>query len=75
MATTELGSNANRNLLLVALVVGVIALTLGVIASESISSDFSRLFTGQPTDKAIWLLLGGGILTAVGLIGLARGSR
>jgi hypothetical protein len=75
MATTALGSNVNRNLFIASLVIGVIALTLGVIASDSISSDLSRLFTGQPTDKAIWLLLGGGITTAAGLIGLARGPR
>jgi len=75
MATTVLGSNVNRNLFIGALVIGVATLTLGVIASESISSDFSRLFTGQPTDKAIWCLIGGSITTAVGLIGLARGPK
>ncbi len=75
MATTVPGSSVNRSLFIVALVIGVATLTLGVIASESISSDFSRLFTGQPTDKAIWLLLGGGLATAAGVIGLARGPR
>jgi len=46
-----------------------------VIASESIGSDLSRMFTGWPTDKAVWLLLGGVITALGGLIGLARGSR
>ena len=75
METPLLGTTLNRSLLIVCLVIGVIALTLGVIASESIGSEFSRLFTGRPTDRAIWLLIGGGITTAGGVIGLARGSR
>jgi hypothetical protein len=75
MSTTTLSPSANRSLYVVCLIVGVVALTLGVIASDSIGSDFSRLFTGRPTDKAIWLLIGGAITTVGGLIGLARGSR
>jgi hypothetical protein len=46
-----------------------------VIEADSISSSFSRLFTGEPTDKSIWLLLGGGLATVVGLGGVARGSK
>ena len=57
------------------LVLGVVLLVLGVIASDSIASDFSRLFTGQPTDKALWLLLGGGVAILGGLGGLTRGSK
>ncbi len=50
---------------------GILLLVLGVFASESISSSFSRMFTGEPTDRAIWLMLGG--LAAVGVgIALAR---
>jgi hypothetical protein len=64
----------NRGLYIICLIVGIVALTLGVIASDSIGSDFSRLFTGQPTDKAIWLLIGGAVTTVGGVIGLARGS-
>lgn len=65
----------NKSLSLVLLVVGVLLLVLGVIEADSISSSFSRLFTGEPTDKSIWLLLGGGFATVVGLGGLARGSH
>jgi hypothetical protein len=54
---------------------GVIALVFGVSASESIGSDFSRLFTGAPTDKAIWLLIGGAVATALGTAGLLRESK
>ena len=75
MPTPTLATGTNRSLYLVCLIVGIVALTLGVIASDSIGSDFSRLFTGRPTDRAIWLLIGGAITTVGGLIGLARGSR
>lgn len=75
MAITAPSPTANRSLYVVCLVVGVVLLTLGIIASDSISSDFSRLFTGEPTDKAIWMLIVGGVATLGGLLGLARGSR
>ena len=57
------------------LVVGVVLLVLGFIEADSISSSFSRLFTGEPTDRSIWLLLGGGLATIAGLGGLVRGSK
>jgi hypothetical protein len=62
----------NKTFFFVLLILGVVLLVLGVIASDSIKSDFSRLFTGEPTDKAIWLLIGGGVSTIVGLGGAAR---
>jgi len=74
MSTTTASPSVNRGLYIICLIVGIVALTLGVIASDSIGSDFSRLFTGQPTDKAIWLLIGGAVTTVGGVIGLARGS-
>jgi len=52
------------------LVVGVVLVVLGLSASESIGSDLSRLFTGRPTDKSIWLLVGGVVALVVGGGGL-----
>ncbi|MFN0007886.1 MAG: DUF3185 family protein [Planctomycetota bacterium] len=60
---------------LVALILGVILMVFGFIESDSIGSDFSRLFTGEPTDKALWLLIGGGVATIVGIGGMARSSK
>jgi len=60
---------------LVLLVVGVVLLVLGVIEADSFNSDVSRVFTGDPTDRSIWLLLGGGVAAIFGLAGLARGSK
>jgi protein-S-isoprenylcysteine O-methyltransferase Ste14 len=54
---------------------GILLVIFGVSASNSFSSDISRIFTDAPTDKAIWMLVGGVVLTVVGLAGLLRGSR
>ena len=65
----------NKIVSLVLLVGGIILLIYGIQASESIGSEFSRLFTGSPTDKAMWMLIGGAVAAVVGLAGLLRGSR
>jgi hypothetical protein len=54
---------------------GIILLLSGINAYDSTSSDISRLFTGSATDKSIWLLVGGVVVTALGLAGLWRGSK
>jgi ABC-type phosphate transport system auxiliary subunit len=43
---------------------------LGVNASDALSSDISRFFTGSPTDKSMWLIAGGVVLSIVGVMGL-----
>ena len=65
----------NKPISLVLLVVGISLLIYGVSASDSLGSDFSRFFTGNPTDKTIWLLIGGLVAAAVGAAGLMRGSK
>lgn len=57
------------------LAAGIVLLIFGFNASNSLGSDISRIFTGSPTDKAIWMLVGGAVLAVVGLVGLTRGSR
>ncbi|MCX5657737.1 MAG: DUF3185 family protein [Candidatus Omnitrophica bacterium] len=54
------------------MVAGVILLVFGLSAYHSASSDVSRFFTGAPTDKALWLLIGGLAASIVGFLGLAR---
>lgn len=71
----EPATTMNRPLFLALLVAGVVLVVLGVVESDSISSDFSRLFTGEPTDKAVWMLVGGGLATLGGLAGLMRSSK
>ena len=55
----------NKLVSLVLLAAGVVLIIYGVSASESVSSDVSRLFTGAPTDRTIWLLIGGVVLAAL----------
>ena len=65
----------NKILALALLAGGVALIIYGVNASNSIGSDFSRLFTGSPTDRSIWLLVGGIVAAVVGAGGLVRGSK
>ena len=62
----------NNALTLGLLAVGILLIILGVNASNSFSSDVSRFFTGSPTDKTVWLLIGGIVAVVAGLVGLAR---
>lgn len=65
-----------HKLLSIALLVGgIILIIYGFNASHSIGSDFSRLFTGSPTDKSIWLLIAGIVVAACGAGGLLRGGK
>ena len=65
----------NRLISLALLIGGIILIAYSVNASNSIGSGFSRLFTGSPTDKTIWLMIAGGLAAAVGLVGVFRGSK
>ncbi|MFT3867180.1 MAG: DUF3185 family protein [Nibricoccus sp.] len=65
----------NKMISVVLLVCGITLLVYGAMASDSVASGFSRFFTGSPTDKTIWLLIGGAVATLIGLAGLMRGSK
>ena len=56
------------------LVVGVLLFVWGANASDSFSSEMSRIFRGTPTDRTIWLLGGGAAAGAAGLF-LVFGSK
>jgi hypothetical protein len=60
----------NKVIYIALLVAGVVLIVYGISASNSLSSDFSRFFTGSPTDKSIWLLIGGVVAAIVGAGGL-----
>ncbi len=57
------------------LIVGVVLMVFGVRATDSVASSFSEFFTGNPTDRAMWLLLGGIVCLIVGAVMLGRGRR
>ncbi len=65
----------NKAVSLAILAGGILLIIFGVSASKSFSSDVSRFFTGSPTDKAIWMLVGGAVATIIGLLGLLRCSK
>jgi hypothetical protein len=58
------------------LVVGVILLVWGLNAQGSFGSEVSKTFTGHPTDRAMWLIIGGAAsgVTGLGLL-LFTGRR
>lgn len=64
----------NKAVSLALLIVGIILIVYGISASNSVGSGFSRMFTGSPTDKTIWLLVGGGVAAIIGLVGVLRGT-
>jgi uncharacterized membrane protein HdeD (DUF308 family) len=49
----------NKVIGLVLLVAGIVLIVYGIDASHSVGSDVSRTFTGAPTNKTLWLLIGG----------------
>ena len=65
----------NKLISLAILAGGIVLVVFGVAATKSFSSDISRFFTGSPTDKAIWILLGRIVAIIIGLPGLLRGQH
>jgi hypothetical protein len=53
------GSFVKRGIGLALLAAGIALTIYGINASNSVGSDFSRAFTGSPTNKTIYLLVGG----------------
>lgn len=64
----------NRIISLALLIGGIVLIVFGINAMNSFSSDVSRFFTGSPTDKAVWMLIGGIVAAAAGLFSSMRGS-
>ena len=68
--TTGRGKSMNKAIGIALLVVGVILLVWGINASDSIGSEISETFTGKPTDKSVWMIIGGVVsgITGLGLL-------
>ncbi|MEK6700937.1 MAG: DUF3185 family protein [Planctomycetota bacterium] len=65
----------NKAVGLALLVVGVVLLIFGISAADAPASDISRFFTGQPTDRSMWFMLGGVALIIIGGVGTFLGGR
>ncbi len=57
------------------LVAGIALLIFGISSADSIGSHISKFFTGHPTDKAVWMLIGGAVCSVIGVVGLTRGRK
>jgi hypothetical protein len=64
----------NRPVSILLLIVGCVLIAFGVSASHSFSSDVSRFFTGNPTDRTMWLVIGGVVAAILCLGGMLRGG-
>ena len=60
----------NKPISLAILAGGILLVIFGIDAVNSTGSDISRFFTGAPTDRAMWMLVGGVIASVIGLAGL-----
>ncbi len=65
----------NKTISLALFIGGIILIIYGIVANDSAASGFSRFFTGSPTDKTMWFLIGGAVALVVGGAGLFRGSK
>ena len=61
-----------RSISIAILAGGILMVIFGISAARSLSSDFSNLFTGFPTEKSMWMLIGGAVLCAVGFLRLGQ---
>jgi len=65
----------NKIVGLALIVGGAVLLITGITATNSFSSDVSRFFTGSPTDKSVWMVIGGVVAVIVGLVMTVRGFK
>jgi hypothetical protein len=59
----------NRPIAIALLIVGVVLLCFGINAHGSLASSAKEAVTGTPTDKSMWLIVGGIIGIVVGGLG------
>lgn len=65
----------NKALGIALIAAGIVLIIFGMNASDSVGSHFSRFFTGSPTDKTVWLLVGGVVSMVAGGVMTLRPAR
>jgi drug/metabolite transporter (DMT)-like permease len=56
----------NRIAGIIVLVVGIVLIGWGLNSNDSLGSRISRIFSDTPTDRTIYLVVGGALMAAVG---------
>ena len=57
----------NRIIGVAILALGIVLLIFGLNESHSFNSDVSRFFTGNPSDRSMWMIVGGAVAVIAGL--------
>jgi len=57
------------------LALGIVLLIFGFNESQSFTSSVSRTFTGNPTDRSMWLIIGGAVAVIAGIAVSLMGRR
>ena len=65
----------NRWISGILLVAGSVILAVGIRAANSVASESVEAVTGAPTDKSLWMMIGGGVIALIGLVGMFRTPR
>jgi hypothetical protein len=65
----------NKAIGIALLAVGIALIVYGIDASNSASSSLSRTFSGTPTNKTLWLLIGGAGAAICGAVLTLKPSR
>jgi hypothetical protein len=55
---------------LICLAIGIVLLVWGHNVAQAVDSQVKNIFTGSPTDKAMYLYIGGAVLCAAGVFQL-----
>ncbi len=58
----------NKGIGVACLAVGIALIVYGAHSTDSTASHVSNFFTGSPTNKALWMLLGGIAASIVGAV-------
>lgn len=65
----------NNILGLAVFALGIVLLVFGFNESQSLGSEVSRAFTGNPTNRSLWLIVGGIVAVIAGLFIAIRSGR
>ena len=65
----------NKAVSLALIAAGNMLTIFGVSEMNSFTSDISRMMTGAPTDRSIWMLIGGVVTLVLGLTILVQSAR